>query len=761
MAIVVHPQPPCLRHVNPSMGRDVLSVSGLAIHSSMTQGLRARPSLARELASTQSEIPMKNHLLLTAAAVVFTPFLAIADEAGDSGSWAIDNVVVTGKRDAYAVPDAATATRTATPIEKIPQSIQILTRTLIEEQELQTPADALRNVSGVVPVPTNEIVLQSPIVRGFEAQYFIDGLPAYGLPDSVVDPGTLINVERLEIAKGPTSTLYGGGAGAPLGGLINFVSRAPNDETGAEIFVRAGSYETLGAGGAFDLAFDGGGFRLAGAAEQADSFIDVVDSERWSLFPTLVLKLDEATQMTLRGQWTRIEQLEYSGLPFTLIGAPGVDPFTFAGSQDAPPTTIENRLVTAEISHQLTDALTLDMAIRHYDSEFREYGTFPLPFVPIAGTTYNFGSAVLPTDVEQTFATVSVLWRTATGGIDHQILMGLDYDETDYRAGLGFLADFTFTGLLGPIDYADPSTNQPWIEPAVSDIQTDSMSTVAVFLQDQIALGERLDVTLGLRWSQLEIDSAYSSFGFSLADTSETYYRLTPRVGATLELVDGISLFAGYSEGFQGVLVFSGAEPPKPETSQSYEAGIKFAAPIEGLTGTLAIYEITRQNVRTPDPGNPFLSVQAGEQQANGFEIDLIYEPLPALSILGTYAYTDAEVTQDNSIPVGDRLTRVPEHSRRLAVRYRFQDEVMAGLELGAGLTYAGERELTLPNSASVDGFVLFDAQASYDLGPATLSLSIVNLTDALEYEPYQYLGRAVVMPTQPRSAFVTLKSSF
>jgi iron complex outermembrane recepter protein len=60
-----------------------------------------------------------------------------------------------------------------------------------------------------------------------------------------------------------------------------------------------------------------------------------------------------------------------------------------------------------------------------------------------------------------------------------------------------------------------------------------------------------------------------------------------------------------------------------------------------------------------------------------------------------------------------------------------------------------------------VDGFVLFDAQASYDLGPATLSLSIVNLTDALEYEPYQYLGRAVVVPTQPRAAFITLKSRF
>ncbi|MEQ1619243.1 MAG: TonB-dependent receptor plug domain-containing protein [Terricaulis sp.] len=160
---------------------------------------------------------MRHHLLLTAAALCVAPSLAFAQDVEGRESWASDTIVVTGQRPSITAPDAATATRTPTPVEEIPQSIQTLTRTLIEEQELQTPADALVNISGVVPVRTAEIVLQSPIVRGFEAQYFIDGLPAYGLPDSVVDPGTLINVERIEVAKGPTSTLYGGGAGAPSG----------------------------------------------------------------------------------------------------------------------------------------------------------------------------------------------------------------------------------------------------------------------------------------------------------------------------------------------------------------------------------------------------------------------------------------------------------------------------------------------------------------------------------------------------------------
>ena len=76
-------------------------------------------------------------------------------------------------------------------------------------------------------------------------------------------------------------------------------------------------------------------------------------------------------------------------------------------------------------------------------------------------------------------------------------------------------------------------------------------------------------------------------------------------------------------------------------------------------------------------------------------------------------------------------------------------------------MTAVSSRELTLPNSTRVGGSVLLDAQASYDFGLASVSLSIVNLTDDDGFEPYQYLARAIVTPTQPRSAFVTLRAKF
>ncbi|QHD00718.1 TonB-dependent receptor [Pseudomonas sp. S04] len=154
-------------------------------------------------------------------------------------------------------------------------------------------------------------------------------------------------------------------------------------------------------------------------------------------------------------------------------------------------------------------------------------------------------------------------------------------------------------------------------------------------------------------------------------------------------------------------------------------------------------------------------SVQSGEQRARGVEADLVWEPTQALSLLANYAYTQADVTDDNSIPVGDGLPRVPWHSGRFAARYRILDGTAKGLGFGAGVTALSARELTLPNTVSVPGYALLDAQASYDFDRYTLSVSAVNLTGRTVFETYQYLGSPVELPTQPRSAYLTLTASF
>lgn len=135
-----------------------------------------------------------------------------------------NDIVVAGKREGYATPDSGAATRTDTPLIEVSQSVQVINRTLIHEQDRRTLGDALVNVSGVTPTRSEEQLLIPPLVRGFAAEVYLDGLPIYAGNQQAFDPTSLVGVERIDVLKGPSATLYGGGLGTPLGGPINLAN---------------------------------------------------------------------------------------------------------------------------------------------------------------------------------------------------------------------------------------------------------------------------------------------------------------------------------------------------------------------------------------------------------------------------------------------------------------------------------------------------------------------------------------------------------
>jgi iron complex outermembrane receptor protein len=218
----------------------------------------------------------------------------------------------------------------------------------------------------------------------------------------------------------------------------------------------------------------------------------------------------------------------------------------------------------------------------------------------------------------------------------------------------------------------------------------------------------------------------------------------------------------GYATGFRGAIQFTAlpGQSVKPETSSSVEGGLKLALNEAHVWGTIAAFQLTRRNVSTVDPDNPLFSIQTGEQRSRGFETDLTWEPIRALSILANYAYTKAEVAEDNIIPVGERLPRVPKQSGRIAAHYRVLNGPAAGLSFGAGITAFSSREDFLPNTVSVPGYAAVDAQASYDFDRYTITVSGVNLAGRRAFDTYEYLS-PVVIPTQPRSAYLMLKARF
>ncbi|HEX7813956.1 TonB-dependent siderophore receptor [Dyella sp.] len=656
----------------------------------------------------------------------------------------------------YTALDSDSATRTDTPLIEVPQSVQVITRSLIEDQDRQTLGDALVNVSGVIPTRPDEILFIPPIVRGFPAEVYLDGLPIFAGNQQAYDPDGLVGVERIEVLKGPSATLYGGGLGTPLGGVINLESEQPSDTPGGYVAMRTGSYGTVNPSldltGPLTSTING---RLAADYQSNDSWIDKVHGKRWSMQPSLSFQIDDATDLLLQGQFNHRSNLEYSGLPADEALAGALDRSAFPGSPiDQPLTKNDSHMGAATLRHAFSDRVKLTVTGRTYSGKVDERGSFVYPGLVSSDSVppvYDVFPITMVTRTREATLDAHLVAKVDMLGGTHELLGGVNYDRTTFYSGMGL---FVSDSPSGTIDLANPAYDLSYTaQTPVNSYEDDRYETTAAYVQDQATYG-RLHLTGGLRLTSLEF-LENSDVGVA---NDKTYTHVSPRIGATLDVAPGVALYAGYATAFRAPFGFIGMQAPKPETSRTVESGIKLALPGTGLSGTIALFRQTHDNVVTSDPDNVGYYVQSGRQRARGVEADLVWEPTPAFSMLANYAYTN---TRDDGVAPGDTLARVPRSSGRIAARYRLLNGSAKGLSFGVGITAFSSRELTLPNTIAVPGYAAVDAQAAYDIGRFTLGLSVVNLTGRRAWDLYSYMGYPVVAPNQPRSAYVTLKVRF
>jgi iron complex outermembrane recepter protein len=176
-----------------------------------------------------------------------------------------------------------------------------------------------------------------------------------------------------------------------------------------------------------------------------------------------------------------------------------------------------------------------------------------------------------------------------------------------------------------------------------------------------------------------------------------------------------ISLYGSYSQSFtpSTVRAFNG-NPLKPERGEGYEVGVKADLDRGRLFATLAYFDIAKQNVATSDPNNPLFSIATGEQRSRGLELDVTGQIAPGWNLIASYAYTDARVSRDNLIPVGNRLLGVPENSLSLWTTYQIQQGNLQGLGAGFGFNYVGDRQGDLNNTFNLGSYFLTNAALFY-----------------------------------------------
>lgn len=707
-------------------------------------------------------------LFFLAATALFGLSLVAQSESPDAPHVTVEQTV-TGKKDAanqsagavtgYRAADATTATRTATTLAQVPQAIQVVPHALMEDQNPVTFSEVLQNVSGIQGRSRTEFNNGAYQIRGFlYGQVQFDGLPMY---DNGADPDSLVNVERVEVLKGPSSLLYGGGAGdgvgAPVGGTINLVYKQPTATPFVTLETTLGSnrqvHPTLDANTPLDR--DGKWlFRVTGEYENAEHDIAGFERERAAVYPTLSYHPDRHTEFSLQLASLRRRQSDYAGLPAvgTLTGQFRTDPATFIGSNQ-PKSQTETDSVTLRYRQQWSGVWSGNVAVRVNDTKFEQPGFFVFGADPLPGTesVFALGSGFLGRGYDELTVQPTVNGTFSWGSTQHRLLIGVDFTRIDDESLSLFDVPLQMIDLANPILPERPRPTGTFS----NSLRDNRYQTRAVYVQDQVALGAGFNLLVGLRATQIELDTRQADgSGFHTKDD-----QLTDRVGLTSTLSKHLNLFVGYGEGFRQVPFVTTVDAPKPELSDQLEFGLKLR-PMSGWSGSLVWYRLDRENVATPDPTNPFFQIQTGLQRAEGLEADLLWQNEAGLAVLAAYAYQDAAIRQDNLHPVGNRLTGVPRHSGRLWARYTVGAGRARGMLFGVGLYASGKQAVDLQNRWTTDAYQTVDALISRQWGRFRVALNGKNLIDETYFEPYQYLFGEVT-PGDRRALYGSLGVTF
>lgn len=662
-------------------------------------------------------------------------------------------IVVTGEQEetGYSVPNASTATKTDTPIRDIPQSIQVIPRQVLEDQGVTRLQDALQNVSGITKWGNfGGTEGGGFVIRGFEQdETFRDSLrdnDFYSFSETA-------NIEQIEVLRGPASVLFGQ---AQPGGIINITTKKPLREPYYNLSFEAGSYDfyrpTLDISGPLN-ADKNLLYRLNVAYQNSDSFRDFVNTERFFIAPVLTWEIGDRTTLSLNFEYLYNDPLYDRGLTALsdgslqlpidrFLGYPSLDDYTQKFYRSG--YIFEHRFSD---NWQLRNAFAITSARnqgQNVDSNGDLIDERLLPRV-LDRSDFIREAYTLQTDL---------IGKFNTGSITHQLLFGVDLGRRTSYLNLE-------NAELPPIDIFDPVYDiaRP-TEFQVSFKERIFQDTVGIYLQDKITLLDNLKLLVSGRFDSFDQDSQ-----FPVDDTTnnQSDNAFSPRIGIIYQPSETISLYTSYTRSFFPADVYSRSadnSPFDPERGTQYEIGIKGDFLDSRLSGTLAAYKITKKNVLTTDPIDDEFSIQVGEQQSQGIELNVAGEILPGWKIIAGYAHTDAEVSEDSNIPIGDRLTNVAANTANLWTTYEIQSGDLQGLGFGLGLFFVGERETELPNSnAQLASYFRTDASLFYRRDNWRAAINIRNLFDTEYYETSQF--RNIVYPGAPFTVLGTFSLEF
>ncbi|MFU0500963.1 TonB-dependent siderophore receptor, partial [Acinetobacter baumannii] len=558
----------------------------------------------------------------------------------------------------YKVDSSSSATRSEIALQDTPQSVSVVTQKVIEDIGATRLVEALDLAGGVTRANNfGGQGLTGFNVRGFTSgEFYRNGFPINRGYPNAPDSNT---IERVDVLRGPSSSLYGRG---DPGGTFNLISKTPKSEQqttlGAQLNSEGLYRTTVDTTGTIPNA-ENIGYRLNVIAEGGDSYRDHVESKRYGIAPVIQWQATDATRVTFEADILRNQHpLDRGHTRYPTQKSFNSSPETYLWETGKYYNRLynDNNMAQLRVEHDLANDWKLNAGVQYLNGKLHGYAVEANGIQndgETLGRNYNYRELKW----QDTDAQINLTGNFQLLGLAHTLVTGLEYENYDYKSYI-----IRSSGDIGsyPINIYNPVLGQPLPElNRVTTHDRENLKTTALFVQDQIDLNERLSALLGLRFEHYEHD--YKNLLPNTTNWNTSHDAFIPRLGLVYKASDDLSLYGNAAKSFKPNTGASrNGEGFDPEEGTTYELGFKWQALDNMLSIDSAIFYANKENVLTLDPVDSAYKVAAGEVRSRGIELNIAGQITPAWKIIGGYAYTDAEVTTDNTLQKGTALANIP-----------------------------------------------------------------------------------------------------
>jgi outer membrane receptor for ferric coprogen and ferric-rhodotorulic acid len=663
----------------------------------------------------------------------------------------------------YTTPAVTIAGKIPLPLKEIPNSVSVITRQQMDDQNMVTVENALRQATGVTVI-SNDSSQSQYHARGYALEVQNDGTPAYsGL--SGYQQFDLDIYDRIEIFRGPAGLLQGSGAPS---GTVNLVKKSPHNEFAASGTVSVGSWDNYR--GSLDVtgpltpnrALRG---RMVLSGQDRDFYFDRAHDRKWLTYGVLEYDITPRTTASASVTYQNDDSPTFSGLPAYSDGRF----LSVSRKTNVYPdwgtylwTTLE---LATKVEHRFANDWVASARFSKRDQSFFFKDAYPTTGVDPSTLAMTYARREYDYDYDRYAADIFTSGPFKLFGRTHNLLFGFNYDRFEYKYKGGTADKVTGVSLFNPgTEITD--------EPSITYTRGGKSRTLQTGYYGQIRykLFDPLTVVFGGRFTDFDADSRSvpPSTATNWKQGAKATREFTMSGGLIYDLTKNTTLYFSYSDIFvpQSQLKYSG-EPLDPRTGRQYEIGTKGEFFGGNLNTALAGFLIRDQDRSYEDPDHSNYYLNAGEVESRGFEAEIAGSPLPGWDITASYTFLETEylkATTNEGKPISNWY---PKHTFKLWSNYHVTRGFFNGLSLGGGVNvYSstkqnGSATATAPNIRVQDAYAIVNMQIGYKLNKhLSATLSVNNLFDEKYYtrigglNTYNYYG-------DPRNLMFTMRATY